>query len=135
MKVFAVQLVDHSFGIRVILIEDELALTVPPEPVLDDVVDGNMQIPILLRNRKNFFLRLVAVLALPKSISPLSKHGGLTSQLAITRNNFVELRPVKEEVVDHVGYFRAYVHVIGKAVVDFASRIIVPINSVAVARN
>ena len=80
MEIVLVELVHHAFGIGIILVEDVLALAVPPKPVLHDVIHRNVQVAILLCHRKNFLLRFVAVLALPKSVCPAPKHRRLAGQ-------------------------------------------------------
>ena len=100
MEVQLMQLVHHSLGIGIVLVEYEFAFAIPPEPVLNDIVHRNMQVAVFLRNAEYFLLRFVAVLALPESICPLAEHWGLPGQLTIAGNNFVEFRPIKEVVVD-----------------------------------
>ena len=74
VDIFAVQFVDHAFGVGIVLVEDVLAFAVPPEPVLHDVVERDVQVAILFRDAENFFLRFVAVLALPEAVGPLAEH-------------------------------------------------------------
>ena len=56
MEMFVVKLVNHGLGIGIILVEDVLAFAVPPKPILDDVVDRQMQVAVLFRNAENLFL-------------------------------------------------------------------------------
>jgi len=73
VKVVLVELVHHSLRIGIILVKDVFAFAVPPEPVLDDVVRRELQLAVFPGHVQNFFLRLVAVFALPEPISPASE--------------------------------------------------------------
>ena len=128
------QLIDHRFWIGIILVEDELTFAIPPEPILHDVVDGDVQVAILASNAEDFILRLVTILALPEAVSPLAEHGSLPGEVAIAGDDLVEVRTVEEVVVDDVGDFRADVKIVGEAIVEAAARSVVPENAVALAR-
>ena len=129
------QLIDHPFRVGIILVEDVLALAIPPEPVLHDVIDGNVQLAVFPRDPQNFFLRLVAVLALPEAIGPFAEHGRLPGQLAVGGDDLVKIGAVEKVVVDVVGHFGTDVQVIRKAVIEPAARVVVPENAIALARN
>src|SRR6266496_3722583 len=73
MKIVLVQLFNHCFRVWIVLVENVLTFALPPEPVLHYVVNRKMHVTILLRHPDNFFLRLVAVFALPKTVRPASK--------------------------------------------------------------
>src|ERR1700722_20172027 len=133
MKVLMVELINHRFWVGIVLVKHEFALAIPPEPVLHDVVDRNVQFTVLARHAENFVLRFVAILALPETVGPLAEHRRLPGKLAIASNHLVEFRTVKEVVVDDVSNFRTDVQIIGKSVVESAARVIVPEDSVAVA--
>ena len=94
-----------------------------------------MQLTIFLRDRENLLLRLVAVLALPKSVSPFSEHGSLPGEFAITGDNLVQVGTIEKVIVDDLGYFGTDVQVVREAVVEAAARSVVPENAVAVAGN
>ena len=64
-----------------------------------------MQLAVFLRDAENLLLRLVAVLALPESVSPFAKHRRLPGQFAIAGDNLVEIGAIEKVVVDGVGYF------------------------------
>ena len=134
VEVLGVKLVDHGFRIKIVLVKDEFSLAVPPEPVLHDVVDGDVQIAILLGDSQDFVLRFVAVLALPESVGPFAEHGSLSGQLAVSGDDLVELGSVEKVVVDNVGHFRTDVQIICEPVVEPAARHVVPEDPVAFAR-
>ncbi len=125
------QVVDHALGIGVLGVEDVLALAVPPEPVLHNVVDGDAQLAVFVRDAEQFVLRLVAVLALPEAVGPLAEHGGRASELAIAGDDAVEAGAVEEVVVDGVGDFGADVEGVLETVVEAAARGVVPEQAVA----
>ena len=79
-----------------------LSLAIPPEPVLHDVIDGNVQLSIFPGYSQNFILRLVAILALPEAISPFAKHGCWPCQLAVGGDDPVEIRAIEEVIIDVV---------------------------------
>src|SRR6266496_3269441 len=116
------QLIDHGFWIGIVLIEYELTFTIPPEPVLNDVVDRDVEVAIFARNAQDLVLRSVAILALPESVSPLAEHGSLSCEIAIAGDDLVELWAVNEVVVDDIGDFRTNVEIIGEAIVEAAAR-------------
>ena len=53
VEVLAMQFVDHPLGIGIVFVENEFALAVPPEPVLHDVVSGDVQFTIFARDAQN----------------------------------------------------------------------------------
>src|SRR5271170_7536770 len=119
------KLVDHALGVGIIFVENEFAFAIPPEPVLDNVVDWDVQIAILFGHTENFFLRLVAVLALPETVGPAAKHGRLSGQIAVAGDNFVEIGAVEKVIIDYVGDLGTDVQEIRKLVVEAAARIVV----------
>src|SRR5262252_251764 len=135
VEILLVQPVDHALGIGIVLVEDELALAIPPEPVLDDIVDGNMQLTIFRGHTENFILRLVAILALPETVRPLAEHRDLSGQLAIAGDDLVDFGTVEKVVVDDVGDLRTDIEVIGKAIIETASCGAVPEDPIAAARD
>ncbi len=48
MNVIVVEGVDHAFGIGIVFVEDRIAHDVPPEPILHDVVERDVQAAIFL---------------------------------------------------------------------------------------
>src|SRR5258708_28777579 len=48
VEIVFVELVHHAFWIGIVFVEDVFPLAVPPKPVLDDVVHGNVQVSVLL---------------------------------------------------------------------------------------
>src|SRR5215467_1646147 len=118
MKMLVVKLVHHGFWIGIIFIEDVLAFTIPPEPILDNVVHRQVEITVSLCNSNNLFLRLVAVLRLPESIRPFAKHRRYPGQLAIAGNDFVELGAVNEVVINRVGDFGTDIKRMNETVVE-----------------
>src|SRR6185437_11091484 len=134
VEILSVQLINHSLWVGIILVEDELSLAIPPEPVLHDIVDRDVQLAVLLCYAQDFILRFITVLALPESVSPLAEQRRLTGQLAVTGDNLVELRPVEKVVIDHIGDFGSDVQVIGKSIIKAAASRAVPENAVAFAR-
>ena len=126
MKMLLVQRVDHSPGVRVILVPRHLPHRHPPEPVLHNVVHRYMQSPVSRRHRLQFLLRLVFVLALPEPISPPAKQRNLAGQFAIVPDNLIRLRPVNKVVVHPVRNLRAQIKRMNKPVVHHAPRRIVP---------
>ncbi len=115
------ELIHHCFGVRIILVEDMLALPIPPEPILYDVVGRNVQLPVFPSDFQNFLLRSVPVLALPETISPFAEHGRLPGQFAVGGNDLVQIGAVEEVIVDVVGHFGTDVEVICEAVVEPAA--------------
>src|SRR5258708_37246842 len=83
VEIVFVELVHHAFWIGIVFVEDVFPLAVPPKPVLDDVVHGNVQVSVLLRHREKFFLRFVAVLALPESVGPAAEHWLSAGKIAV----------------------------------------------------
>src|SRR5579863_6739391 len=134
MKILAMKLVNHPLGIRIVLVEYEFTLAIPPEPILHNVVHGNVEIAIFAGDAENFFLRFIAVLALPETIRPLAEERSLSGKFAIAGNNFIQFRTVEEVVVDGVGDFGADIEIVGEAIVEAAARIVVPENTVAITR-
>ena len=132
MKVLLMELIEHGVRIGIILVKHVLTFAVPPEPVLHNVVHRDVQVAILLRHGKNFFLRLVTVFALPKPICPPPKHWRRAGQFAVAGDDFVEFRAVDEIVVNCVGHFGADIHHVNKAIVDASARGIVPENAISV---
>jgi hypothetical protein len=100
MNVNFVQLLEHGLGVRVVFVEDRLAHGVPPEPVLNDVVEWNVKVAILLCDGFELQLRIVPVLALPKAVRPLAEQRSLAGQFAIGGNDPVKIGAVEEIVVD-----------------------------------
>ena len=133
VEIFAVQFVHHRLGIGILVVECEVAVFDPPEPVLHDVVYRDVEFAIFPCHVQQFLLRLVAVFALPEAVRPLAEHRGLARQLAVGGDDFVEAGAVEEIIVDRVGHFRAQVERVGKAIVKPAARRIVPEDSVPVA--
>ena len=73
VKIVLVKIVHHSGRIGIArLIEHRLAHGVPPEPVLHDVVGGNTELAVFVRNSKQLFLCVVFVFALPETVGPLA---------------------------------------------------------------
>src|ERR1035438_9024017 len=83
---------------------------------------------------KKLLLGLVLVLALPEAVSPAAKERRLAGQFAITGDDLIEIRPVEEVIVDRVGDFRCNVQRVYEAVVEAATRGVIPENSIAFAR-
>ena len=135
VEVLAVQAPDHPLGIGIVLIENEFALAIPPEPVLHDIVGGDMQFTIFLGDAQNLLLRFVAVLALPEAIGPLAEHWRRSGEFAVGGDDLIEIGAVEKIVVDDVSNFGADVEIIGEAVVETTAGIIVPENPIAVARH
>ena len=52
-------------------VEYGVALGLPPEPILNDRVQGNMILAVTIGNVENFALRNIPVLGLKQSIGPL----------------------------------------------------------------
>src|ERR1700690_3352294 len=114
------EFVHHASSIRIILVEYEFAFTVPPEPVLHNVVGRNVQLPILAGDAEDFLLRLVPILALPKTVSPLAEQGRLAGEFTVTSDNLVETGTIEKIIVDDVGDFRADVEIVCEPVVEAA---------------
>ena len=128
------ELVHHALGIGIVLVEYVLPFAVPPEPVLNDAIDRQMQITIPLCNARDFFLRFVAVLALPEAVGPPAEQRRLSGELAISGDDLVKLRAINEVVVNRVGHFGADIHHMHEAVVYPATRSIVPEDPIALRR-
>ena len=79
-------------------------------------------------------LRIVAVLALPIAVRPLSEKRRGASQFTIRGDDFVEFRAVQKVVVDGVGNFRGQVERVHEAIVHAAARTVIPKNAISVAR-
>src|SRR5882762_7486325 len=134
MHVVLVQSVDHGFWIWIILVEDWLAHRIPPKQILDDVVERYAQVAIFLRDIEQRLLRIVAILALPIAVRPLSEKRRGASQFTIRGDDFVEFRTVQKVVVDSVGNFRGQIERVHEAVVHAAARTVIPKNAISVAR-
>ena len=132
VKVILVELVYHSLGVGIVLIEDVLTFAVPPEPVLDNGIGRQVQVAVLLRYAEDFCLRLVAVLTLPEAVRPPAKQRGGASEFTIGSDDFVEFGPVYEVVINRIGNFGADIHHVHKPVVEAGTRSIVPKDSIAI---
>src|SRR5271168_976166 len=89
---------------------------------------------VSLRDSQQLLLRIVAILALPESVRPFSKKRRRPRQLAVRRDNRVELRPIKKIIIHRVRHFRTQIESVRKPVVEPAARPVVPENSVSIAR-
>ena len=87
-----------------------------------------------MSHAEQLFLRVVLVLALPKSVGPLAEKRRRTGQFSVSADDFVKLRPVEKVVVHFVGYFRTEVERAEETIVEAAPRGVVPEDAVAVAR-
>ncbi len=94
-----------------------------------------MQCAIFAGDAQNLVLRFVTVLALPETIGPLAKERRFPGEFAIAGNNLVEFRPVEEIIVNHIRDVGTDVEIIREPVVEAAAGIIVPEDSIAVARH
>src|SRR5580765_2413081 len=121
MNVVLMEVVNHPFWVGIVLVEDRLAHGVPPEPVLHNIIEGNMEIAVLVCNIQNFFLRIIPVLALPVTIGPFAKERRRAGQLTISGYNLVEIRAVNKKIIHRVRYFRAEIEGVDKAIIQPAS--------------
>ena len=107
MDIVFVERVDQAFGIGIVFVEDGLAHGVPPEPVLDDVVERDVQVAVFLRDGEKFLLRVVAVLALPVAVSPFAEEWRGAGEFAIVGDEAVEVGAIEKVIVHRVGNFGA----------------------------
>ncbi len=130
-----VQLVDHALRVGIMGVPLHLAHRHPPEPVLHDVVDRDVQCAILRCNALDLRLRLVLVLALPEAVGPAPEERHFARQFAIVADDLVGFRAVDKVVVDAVGDFGADIERMNESVIHAAARGIVPEDAVAVGRD
>ena len=64
-----------------------------------------MQLAILPRDIEEFLLGLVAILALPKTVSPFAEQRGVSGELAVMADDVIELGTVKEVIIDRISDF------------------------------
>src|SRR5438132_6867612 len=96
----------HPRGIGIAgFVEHRFSHGVPPEPVLHDIVGGDVQLPVFVSDAEQLLLRVVFILALPESISPSDEHRWSTVYLSVSTDSFVELRTVPKVVVQYLGDF------------------------------
>ena len=74
----------------------------PPAPVLNDAVKRYVVRTVRRNHRLDFARRRIRVLALPPPVRPFRKHGRGTGDVAVPRNDRVELRAVNEKIVPAV---------------------------------
>ena len=129
------ELRDHGLRVRIVLVENGIAHRVPPEPVLDDVVERNVKRAVFPGDVEQLGLRVVAVLALPVTVGPLSEHGRFPGEFAIGRDNVVEIGAVEKVIVDSVRDVGCEVERVQEAVVEKAARGVVPKNAIASSGN
>src|SRR5712691_6108240 len=110
----------HPFWVGIVLVEDWFPHRVPPEPVLDNVVQRDAQIAVLAGDALQLLLRSIAILALPIAVRPLTKEGCLPGQLAVGGDDGVKLGAVEEVIVNRVGNFRTEIERVYKTVVEAA---------------
>ena len=91
MDVFVMQSLQFTGNIGVIGIEDGIAFSLPPEPILHDRIERNVLFAIAMSDAKDFVLRHVAVLRLEETVGPLGQHGRVPGQAAIFVDDLVHL--------------------------------------------
>ena len=131
-EVFFVQRVDETLRVGIVLVPFHLAHGDPPEPILHNVVDGNVLGPVTRGYCFQLLLRLVLVFALPEAVCPAAKERHLAGELAIAGDDLVGVRAVDEVVVDAVGDFCAQIERMNETIVHAAARGVVPEDAVSV---
>ncbi len=114
MHVLVVEFLNHARGVGVILVPHGLAHDVPPEPILDDVVQGDVHDAVFFRNAQKFLLRGIAILTCQGSRRPVPEHGR-GRQFAIGGDDGVEFRAVEKVIVHGVRNFGAEVERVNEA--------------------
>src|SRR5882672_6066845 len=110
MLVQGVELVHHSLRIGVdALVELHCvpAVLAPVLPVLHQGVDREIAFAELFANAEDFPLSVIPFTALPVTVYPPGKQRSFPRELAVIRNDAVQLRAVKEVVIDGLPNFGA----------------------------
>ena len=130
----ALELFRHRFGVGPIaLVELPVALLRPVEKVDDDDVHGNVAAVIFARDGKQFFLRLIAQLALPEAESVFGHHRGLAHDFHVRSQDVGRGVARRDPIVDLFGGAGCEFGVVG-AERRPAHRRVVPEEPVAVRR-
>ena len=135
MHVFFVQRIEILGYVVIIRIEFRIALGLPPEPVLHNRIEWDMLLAIALRNLSNLVERDVTILRLKEAIGPLGQQGRVAGHGSVRMENSVDLRAVKEVVINRLAGHRGQLHIEGKAIVEVSERRRVPHQPIAFARN
>ena len=133
--VLLVYLVDHLLTVGILLGEEVHGVPqivgTPVLPVLDDAVEGHLQLAVLVDHAQQFGGTLVALLALPVAVGPEREHRHVAREMAHLCNHPVGRAAVHEVVVDAVAHLRRERHALHGIVVELGGRVVVPVESPA----
>ena len=104
-RVHVVDLVDHLLRLREALgVELVTAPRVfgPVEPVLDDVIERDLQVAVLLDDVDDLTFRVVTLARLPEAVRPFRHHHGLAGERAIAGDDLVHVLAGHVPIVDRL---------------------------------
>ena len=125
---------DVGVGLEVGVGEGGVALLAPPEPVLDDEVEGHVLRAVLVGDVEQLLGGGVAVLGLDEAVGPLAEEGRVAGEVAVVVDEGVEVRAVEDVVIDAVGGLGGELELAGEAVIHADAGGGVPEDTVAVGR-
>ncbi len=117
--------------VAVVVVEDGVALALPPEPVLHHDIHGDVFGAVAVGDGEDLIERGVAILGLDEAVGPAGKHGSVTGEVAVLVDDVVHLGAVEDEVVDAVAGDGVKGELEGEAVVDVGVGCGVPDDAVA----
>ena len=131
---FLMDVLDHLFAIRELLREEvhrvPQVVATPVLPVLDDAVEGDLQLTILINDTFRFAGCLITLLRLPVTIGPERKHRHVTRQVAHLCNDAICTAAIHEVIVDALAGLRVKGHAVG-IVLKQRRGVVLPIESPA----
>lgn len=92
MNMFAMQFVEYGRRIGILRVKLELSGACPPRPILDYIVNWNLQLAVIAGDVQNLLLRRVFVLALPGAVHPFAEQWTVARERPEVGGELIEAR-------------------------------------------
>ena len=131
---FLMHIINHLFAVTEVLRKEvhriPQVIRAPILPVLDDTVEGYIQLAVLVNNTLGLAGGLIAFLRLPIAVGPQGEHRHVAREIAHLGNHTVSRAAKHEIIVDPLAYFGIKGHTLG-IVLKERRRIVFPIEAPA----
>ena len=110
-----------------------LIVGAPVLPVLDDAVEGHLQLAVLVDDALRLGSSLITLLRLPEAVGPKWEHRDIACEVTYLCDHAIGRTAIHKVVVDSLACLGGQRHTVG-IVVELCGRIILPIESPALDR-